>query len=85
LAERTVGGPVTIRDRGFDGRQAPCGQIVAVESHEDLDDDDVHVTEALSYACGCRSILHEYHDGSMSRKIIHHNGKVLVDELLSAE
>lgn len=76
---------MAIRDSGFQGRQAPCGQIVAVESHEDLDDDDVQVTEALSYACGCRSIRHEYHDGSMSRKIIHHNGKVLVDEFVSAE
>ena len=74
-----------IRDSGFDGGQAPCGQIAAVESHEDLDEDDVKVTEALTYACGCRSIRHEYHDGAMSRKVIHHNGKVLVDEFLSAE
>jgi hypothetical protein len=76
---------MAIRDSGFTGRQAPCGQVVAVDSHEDLDDDDVQVTESLSFACGCRSIRHEYHDGSMSRKVIHHNGKVLVDEFQSAE
>jgi hypothetical protein len=55
-----------------------------VERHEDLDDDDTHVTEALSYSCGCRSIRHEYHDGSVSNKVIRHDGKVLVDEFLSS-
>jgi hypothetical protein len=75
---------MTIRDSGFHGRQAPCGQIVNVESHEDLDDDDVHVTEALAFACGCRSIRHEYHDGSISNKVIRHDGKVLVDEFISS-
>ncbi len=75
---------MTIRNSGFQGRLAPCGQIVSVESHEDLDD-DVHVTEALTYSCGCSSIRHEYHDGSMSNKVIRHDGKVLVDEFLSAE
>lgn len=28
---------------------------------------------------------HEYYDGSVSRKLVHHNGKVLVDELLDAQ
>ena len=28
---------------------------------------------------------HEYHDGSVSRKVVHHNGKILVDELLDAQ
>jgi hypothetical protein len=74
-----------IRNSGFHGRLAPCGQIVSVESHEDLDHDEVQVTEALSFACGCRSIRHEYHDGSVSNKVIRHDGKVLVDEFISAE
>ena len=73
-----------IRDSGFH-KLAPCGQMVNVDSHEDLDDDEVIVTEALSYACGCRSIRHEYHDGSVSTKVTRHDGTVLVDELLSAE
>jgi hypothetical protein len=75
---------MTIRNSGFHGKMAPCGQIVNVESHEDLDD-EVQVTESLEYGCGCRSIRHEYHDGSISNKVIHHNGKVLVDEFLSSE
>ena len=73
---------MTIRKSGFPGRLAPCGQIMNVDSQEDVDD-DVQVTESLTYECGCRSIRHEYHDGSMSRKVIHHDGKVLVDELIS--
>ena len=48
-------------------------------------DDEALVTQELDYACGCRSIRHEYHDGSVSRKVIHHDGDVLVDELVSAE
>jgi hypothetical protein len=75
---------VPFRNSGFHGRLAPCGQIVNVDSHEDLDD-EVQITEALTYACGCSSIRHEYHDGAVSRKVIHHNGKVLVDEFISAE
>ncbi len=66
------------------GQQAPCGRIADAESYQDRDDDAL-LTEELDYACGCRSIRHEYHDGSMSRKVVRHDGTVLVDELLSAE
>ena len=69
---------------GFTSQQAPCGQIVDGETHQDRDDEAV-VTEELDFACGCRTIQHEYHDGSVSRKVIHHNGSVLVDEMLFAE
>jgi hypothetical protein len=31
------------------------------------------------------SVHHEYHDGSVSRRIVRHDGHVLMDELLSAE
>jgi hypothetical protein len=68
----------------FKSRQAPCGRIVDGESYQDRDDDAL-LTEKLDFACGCRSIRHEYHDGSMSRKVVRHDGTVLVDELLSAE
>ncbi len=68
----------------FKGQQAPCGRIVDGESYQDRDDDAL-LTEELDYACGCRTIRHEYHDGSMSRKVVRHDGTVLVDELLSAE
>ena len=68
----------------FKGQPAPCGRNVDGESYQDRDADAL-LTEELDYACGCRTIRHEYHDGSMSRKVVRHDGKVLVDELLSAE
>ncbi len=68
----------------FKGKHAPCGKVVDGERFEDRDDQAL-VTEELCYACGCVEIRHEYHDGSVSRKVTHHNGKVLVDELDSAE
>jgi hypothetical protein len=66
----------------FAGQKAPCGRVVDGESYRD-EDEQALVTEDVSYACGCRSIRHEYHDGSVGRRIIHHNGRVLVDELLA--
>jgi hypothetical protein len=45
----------------------------------------VVVTLEIDFACGCRSIQHEYHDGTVSRKVIRHDGRVLIDELLAAE
>jgi hypothetical protein len=38
------------------------------------------VTEELRYSCGCRSTREEFHDGSVHRMVVHHNGKVLADE-----
>jgi hypothetical protein len=69
---------------GFKAQQAPCGQTLDGELYQDRDDETV-LTQELDFACGCRTIRHEYHDGSVSRKVIHHDGTVLVDELLSAE
>ena len=68
----------------FKSQKAPCGKIVDGETYEDRDAEAL-VTEELCYACGCLVIRHEYHDGSVSRKVVHHNGKILVDELISAE
>ena len=68
----------------FKSVQAPCGRIVDGERYEDHDD-EVVITRETFYSCGCQSIQHEYHDGSVSRRIIRHDGHVLVDELLSAE
>ena len=64
--------------------QQACGCLVDAERYQDKDE-DVVITQRVDYACGCRSIQHEYHDGSMSRTIVRHDGSVLVDELLSAE
>lgn len=66
------------------GQQAPCGRTVDVERYEDHDD-EVVVTQETLYACGCQCIQHEYHDGSVSRRIVRHDGVVLVDEMLSKE
>ena len=68
----------------FTGQEAPCGRIVNGERYEDKVD-EVLVTQALDYHCGCRSIRHEYHDGSVSQKVVRHDGKILVDEMHSAE
>ena len=67
----------------FKAKQAPCGRLVDGEHYEDHDD-EVVVTLETFYACGCQAIQHEYHDGSVSRKIVRHDGRVIVDELLSA-
>ena len=67
----------------FKGRQAPCGMLCDGENYEDHDD-EVVVTQETFFACGCQAIQHEYHDGSVSRRIVRHDGHVLVDELLFA-
>ena len=67
----------------FKGQSAPCGRMAHSEHYEDHDDD--FVTREVEYACGCMSIDREYHDGSVSRRVVHHDGRVMVDELLSAE
>ncbi len=68
----------------FTAEQAPCGQLAGGVHHQDQDDEAL-VTDGRDFACGCRTIRHEYHDGSVARKVIRHDGTILVDELLSAE
>ena len=68
----------------FTGQQAPCGRIVGGTNYEDHDDEVVVTTETI-YECGCTSVNHQYHDGTVSHRIVRHDGRVLVDELLSAE
>ena len=68
----------------FKARQAPCGRLVDGDLYEDHDDVVVLAQETL-YACGCQCIQREYHDGSVSRKVVRHDGKLLVDEMLSAQ
>ncbi len=67
----------------FKSQSAPCGRIVDGEHFQDQDSEIV-VTRETDYACGCRSIQHEYHDGTVSRKVIHHDGRVLIDEMQAA-
>jgi hypothetical protein len=68
----------------FSTRSAPCGRLVKGERYEDRDDQAL-LTDEMDFACGCRTIGHEYHDGSVSRRVIRHDGRVLVDELLWAQ
>jgi hypothetical protein len=73
-----------VATNSFTRQQAPCGRIVDGETYEDRDNETV-LTQEVDYACGCRTIRHEYHDGSVSQTVIRHDGTVLVDEMLSAE
>jgi hypothetical protein len=68
----------------FTQQQAPCGRLVHGETYQDRDEETL-LTLEIDYSCGCRTVHHEYHDGSVSRKVIRHDGHVLVDELFSAE
>jgi hypothetical protein len=65
----------------FQSRQAPCGRVVDGESNDDEDKEGL-VTHDDYYACGCRTVRHELHDGSICHKVVRHDGKVLVDELV---
>jgi hypothetical protein len=66
----------------FQSERAPCGQLVDGDHYEDRDEQCL-VTDELLFACGCRVVQHEYHDGSVCRKVVRHDGKVLTDELVS--
>ena len=68
----------------FKGQKAPCGRLADGDLYEDHDDEVVLTKETL-YACGCQSIQHEYHDGSVSTKVVRHDGKLIVDEMLSGQ
>ncbi len=64
----------------FANEKAPCGQVVDGERFRDWDVECV-LRDELFYDCGCRSIRHEYHDGSVSRSVVRHDGTVLEDEI----
>lgn len=59
--------------------QAPCGRTVTAEHYEAQDDQGL-VMDNVDYACGCQSTRQEYHDGSIYRTVVRHDGHVLVDE-----
>jgi hypothetical protein len=75
---------MVLSNSNLTSQQAPCGRIVNVERYQDADE-EVVVTQELDFACGCVSIRHEYHDGTVSHKVVRHDGAILVDEFLSAE
>jgi hypothetical protein len=63
----------------FESEKAPCGRIVDGERFRDRDDDGL-VLDHWYYACGCRILHDEFHDGSVHRRVVHHNGHVVSDE-----
>ena len=68
----------------FDATLAPCaqhrdGERAVTEDRQGL------VTEEVSFSCGCRGIREEFHDGSVHRMVVDHNGRVLADEELRGE
>jgi hypothetical protein len=65
----------------FQSQKAPCGRILDGQHVQDQDEDGL-VGNDYYYACGCRTIHHELHDGSICERVVRHDGKVLVDELV---
>ena len=66
----------------FTNEHAPCGQTVGGDHFQDQDEQCI-VSDEWFFACGCKSIRHEYHDGAVSREVIRHDGYVLVEELMA--
>jgi hypothetical protein len=66
----------------FSSEKAPCGRITDGERFQEQDEEGL-VTDNWYWTCGCRSIHHEYHDGSVCSRVVRHDGTVLVDELLA--
>ena len=63
----------------FSDEQAPCGKTVGGDHYLDDDDDGLVIRDEY-YACGCRRIRHEYHDGSIQVRAIRHDGKPVKDQ-----
>ena len=64
----------------FEGERAPCGRVGHADREEAEDEDGLRLLLTV-YACGCRTMHREFHDGSLHRMVIRHNGRVLRDEL----
>jgi hypothetical protein len=61
---------------GFTGELAPCGRTVDGHHYQDDDEEGLVIRDAY-YGCGCRRVLHTYHDGSIQSTAIRHNGTVM--------
>jgi hypothetical protein len=68
----------------FDARIAPCGRRYDGERYQSEDMQGL-VTEEIRFSCGCRVTKEEFHDGSVHRMVVQHDGKVLVDEEIRGE
>ena len=72
---------MSITTTRFTNEKVPSGQVVDGERFRDRDDECL-LSDEMFYDCGCWSIRHEYHDGSVSRHVVRHDGTVLEDELI---
>ena len=72
---------MSITTTRFTNEKVPSGQVVDGERFRDRDDECL-LSDEMFYDCGCWSIRHEYHDGSVSRNVVRHDGTVLEDELI---
>jgi hypothetical protein len=70
---------MTATSTRFTAERAPCGRTGSGTHHESWDGQGL-LTDEYVYECGCRSTRQEYHDGSVERRVVRHDGKVLVDE-----
>jgi hypothetical protein len=75
---------VTATISRFEATLAPCGKQQDGEQCVTEDQQGL-VTEEITYSCGCRITHEEFHDGSVHRMTVNHNGKVLLDEELRGE
>ncbi|MCP3819095.1 hypothetical protein NLX86_13520 [Streptomyces sp. A3M-1-3] len=63
----------------FTEERAPCGRIVDGLRYQEEDAAGLFIDE-VTYACGCRQVRREFHDGSVRVKTVRHDGTVLQDE-----
>lgn len=63
----------------FSSERAPCGKQMGGRRHQDADSQGFILDNRI-YACGCRQVYQQFHDGSGRARVIRHDGKVLVDE-----
>ena len=67
------------RNVRFSSERAPCGKQMSGRRHQDVDSQGF-ILDNRTYACGCRQIHQQFHDGSGRARIIRHDGKILEDE-----
>ena len=61
------------------GERAPCGRLGDADRSQEDDLEGFRIDDT-QYACGCREMRHEFHDGSVRISTVRHDGKVLADE-----
>ena len=72
---------MSITTSRFTNEKVPCGQVIDGERFRDRDHEYL-LSDEPSYDCGCWSIHHGYHDGTVSSNVVRHDGTVLEDEII---